>query len=471
VGVSAPGGCGASPMLARAGGGHGGPTRAATTIARRMLLVLAVLAGGVLLAVPATGQGPERPVLVADLDGTIDPATSGWTADAIEQAAERDARLLVLRMDTPGGLDASMRDIVRGVLASPVPVAVWVAPDGARAASAGMYITLAGHVAAMAPQTNIGSATPVTLGGGGDEDEVMGRKVRNDAAAYAAALAEGRGRDAQLAERMVRDAENVTAPQALEAGLIDVVAGDVRTLLAEIDGKRVQGPSPEPVLRTAGAPVEELDTPLRFQLQQLLFNPSFAYLLLLAGIAGLVLEALSPGLVGPGLFGAVALLLGLYGTAQLPVTAAGALLLLLGIAFLAGELFLPTGGLLAAAGAVALAGGGLLLFEGDGEVFRVSVPVALATGAASGAFTLFAVSKALALRSAPPVGGPEDLVGLVGTVRSPLDPVGQVYVGGALWRARTQGNGGQPQVGDRVRVQDVEGLTVSVRPVREKEQT
>jgi membrane-bound serine protease (ClpP class) len=410
-------------------------------------------------------------VPVIELTGTIDPATAAWTQKALADAADERAALAIVRLDTPGGLSASMREIVQAIIAAPVPVVVHVAPNGARAASAGLFVTLAADVAAMAPQTNIGSATPVQLGGG-ETSDVLGRKVRNDTAAYARALAQGRGRNAALAERMVREAANVTAREALDRELIDVVAADQRTLLRELDGRELPGP-PRQTLNTRGLALVEREMPLQYEIQQLLVNPNVAYLLLLAGLMGIAFELLSPGLVGPGLFGAVAFLLGLYGTAQLPVTAAGVALMVLGIGLLAAELAVASGGLLAAAGALALAGGGLLLYDTGSDVVALSVPVAAAAGASLGVATVFALAKALAVRKTPPRGGSADLVGAIATTRTPLTPEGQVVVAGERWRARAE-TGQEIAAGERVRVDSVAGLTLRVRsaePPNHKEKT
>ncbi|MGH2945034.1 MAG: NfeD family protein, partial [Solirubrobacteraceae bacterium] len=352
--------------------------------------MLAALAAALLLASPAVAQQP-RAVPSIELTGTIDPATAAWMSTALEDA--EGAPLAIVRLDTPGGLDSSMREIVQDIIAAPAPVVVYVSPDGARAASAGLFITEAGDVAAMAPQTNIGSATPIQLGGG-ETDEVLGRKIRNDAAAYVRALAEGHGRNADLAERMVRDAVNVTAERAEAEELIDLVAPDEAALLRALDGFEVQGPKAR-TLDTEGLLIERRDMPLQYEIQQLLVNPNVAFLLLLAGLLGILFEVTAPGLVGPGLFGAVAFVLGLYGTAQLPVTAAGVALLALAVALLAAELFVASGGLLAAAGGTALVASGLLLFDTDSEVLQVSLPVAVAVGAGLGLVTVFALGKAM----------------------------------------------------------------------------
>jgi membrane-bound serine protease (ClpP class) len=432
--------------------------------ARALLIVCVTL----LVAAPAAlAQRPRPPAPVIELSGTIDPATSGWVRGALDDAQDDHAPFAVLRIDTPGGLDSSMRQIVRAIIAARMPVIAWVAPDGARAASAGLFVTQAADVAAMAPQTNIGSATPITLGGGG-EDEVLGRKIRNDAAAYVRALAEAHGRNAALAERMVRDAVNVTASQALRARLIDLVAGDRRALLAALDGRHLRGPKAQ-TLDTAGVRLQTRDMPWTVQVKQFLVDPTVAYLLMLAGLIGLLVEALTPGAIGPGVFGAISLLLGLYGTAQLPVTAGGIALLALGLGFLAAEVKV-TSGLLGVAGVAALVAGGLLLFDTGDQALAVSVPAAVAAGAALGSLVVFAASKSASARRAPVRGGPGELVGHPASVRVALDPAGQVYVQGALWRARSET--GEPiAAGETVTVTAVDGLTLTVRPQQKEPAT
>jgi membrane-bound serine protease (ClpP class) len=431
----------------------------------RSRLCPALVACGLALLIvgPAPGQ-PERGRLAysIELTKTIDPATEAWMGQALDEAKDKGAAVAIVRLDTPGGLDDSMRAIIKDIIAAPMPVIVYVSPDGARAASAGLYITQAGDVAAMAPQTNIGSATPISIGPG-EQDRVLGRKIRNDAAAYVRALAEGHGRNPDLAERMVRRAVNVTAAEAQRARLIDVVASSERELLDRLDGFRVKGPKAR-TLDTAGLEIQRRDMPFQYDLQQLLVNPTIAYLLLLAGLAGIALEILSPGAIAPGTLGAVALILGLYGTAQLPVTAAGVLLLLAALGFFVAETQIPSHGVLGGAGILALVAGGLLLFDTDSEAFDVSVPAAVAAGGVLGGFTLFAVSKALSARREPVRTGWEELVGKEGIVRTPLDPVGQVFVQGALWRARTADGGTALGPGDRVTVESVEGLTLEVSP-------
>jgi membrane-bound serine protease (ClpP class) len=433
---------------------------------RRLRLALAsaaALAGlGLIAAGPLQGQPQARVAHSIELSGTIDPASERWVGQALDDAEEAGARVVILRLDTPGGLDTSMRAIVKRIIAAPLPVIVYVAPNGARAASAGLFLTLAADVAAMAPQTNIGSATPVQIGPG-EEDEVLGRKVRNDAAAYARALAAGHGRNADLAERMVRDAVNVTAARAERAGMVDVLARSEGGLLRKLDGYEVRGPKAQ-VLATDGLRLERRDMPLHLAALQLLVQPTIASLLLLAGLVGLAIEVFNPGGIAPGVLGAIALVLGLYGTAQLPVTASGVILIVLALGLFAAETQVPSGGLLGGSGIIALVAGLLVLYDTDSEAFEVSVPAAIAGGALLGAFTLFAASKGLAARRAPVHGGSSELLGQAGVVRSELDPLGHVFVNGALWRARSADGQTSLARGERVTVERVEGLALAVRP-------
>jgi membrane-bound serine protease (ClpP class) len=348
-----------------------------------------------------------------------------------------------------------------------MPVVVYVSPDGARAASAGLFITEAADVAAMAPQTNIGSATPVSIGGG-DVGEVLGRKIENDAAAYVRALAEGHGRDGDLAERMVTDAVNVTAPEALRAGLIDVVAPSEEELLRELDGFEIQGPKAQ-TLDTDGLEIESHDMPLQYEILDVIVNPTVSYLLLLAGLVGLGIELFSPGIVLPGALGAISFLLGLYGSAQLPVTFAGVALLALGVALIIAEAHV-TAGFLGAAGVIAVAASGLILYDTNTEAFEVSAPVVIVAGLAIGGFLAFAARKVVEARRAPARTGWEEMVGAIGDVRQALDPTGQVFVEGALWRAEAGDGVGPLAPGVRVRVESVDGLTLRVRPADVPEQ-
>jgi membrane-bound serine protease (ClpP class) len=419
---------------------------------------------GLLLSAPGAGSQGGGLAYSIELPGTIDPATERWLDQALDEATEKDAEVAIIRIDTPGGLDTSTREMVKDIIAAPFPVIAYVSPNGARAASAGLFVTQAADVAAMAPQTNIGSATPISIGPG-EQDEVLGRKITNDAAAYVRALAAEHGRNPDLAERMVTEAENVTAAEAKRAGLIDAIAPDERRLLEKLDGFRAQGPKAGR-LQTAGLEIERRDMPLQYDLLQILVNPTVAYLLLMAGLVGLAIELFSGGsLIAPGVLGAISLLLGLYGTALLPVTLVGILLLAGGVALIVAEAHLPTHGIVGGAGVAALVVSGLLLYDTDSSAFEVSVPVVILVGLLLGGFAAFAVQRTVLAHRGPVRTGWEELIGATGEVRVPLEPVGQVFVEGALWRARPVEEDASVDRGYRVRVESVDGLTLLVRPV------
>ncbi len=431
---------------------------------RLLLSTVATVAGSLMLVAPGTGQDDPGIAYSIELTGTIDPATQQWLGHALDDAADEGANVAIIRIDTPGGLDSSTREMVQDIIDAPMPVIAYVSPDGARAASAGLFIVEASDVAAMAPQTNIGSATPISIGPG-DTNEVLGRKIENDAAAYVRALADAHGRNPKLAAQMVHEARNVTAPEALKAGLIDAVAPSERALLDELNGFRIEGPKAQR-LDTEGLEIETHDMPLQYDLLQILVNPTIAYLLLLAGMVGLAVELFSGGsTIVPGVFGAISLLLGLYGTAQLPVTLVGIVLLVLGVVLMIAEAHLATHGILGAAGVAALVAAGLVLYNTDSDALEVSVPVVIVIGALLGGFIAFAVERAVAARGEPVRTGWEEMVGATGEVREPLDPLGQVFVEGALWRARPVEEGGVVERGYRVRIESVDGLTLLVRPI------
>jgi membrane-bound serine protease (ClpP class) len=418
---------------------------------------------------PATSAGAATPTsgpfaYSIELHADIDPATQRWIHKALGEAKDKHATVAIIRMDTPGGLDSSMRDIIKDILAAPMPVITYVYPNGSRAASAGMYITQASDVAAMAPQTNIGSATPIDSSGN-DIKGALGRKVINDSVAYVRALTSSHGRNANVAAQMVTKATNLTAQQALKVHFIDKIAGNEQDLLRQLDGFQVKGPKAQ-TLHTAGIPVVTRDMPFQYDLLELLVNPTIAYLLLTAGFAGIVFEFFSPGMVAPGVLGAIALLLGFYGTAQLPVNAVGVLLFIVAIVLFVLEFKIGGHAVFAVGGIAALIASGLLLFNTGNGVFSIDVPVVIFTAVVIGGLTLFAVSKAVAARHGPVSTGWEEMVGTEGIVRVPLEPVGQIFVQGALWRAKlSDPEAAPPPVGDRVRVDSVDGLTLGVTPL------
>jgi membrane-bound serine protease (ClpP class) len=408
----------------------------------------------------AQQQSARGPLVQSiDLDVTINPASAEWVKEALDDAKDAHAYMVIFRLDTPGGLDDSMRKIIKRILAAPMPVVVYVSPNGARAASAGLYITEAADVAAMAPQTNIGSATPISLGGG-NEDKVLGRKVRNDAAAYVRALAEGHGRNPDLAEQMVRKATNVPASEAKRRNLIDLIAPDVPTLVKDLDGYRVKGPKAQR-LETTGARIEARDLPFKFQILELLVNPSTVFLLFTLGLVGLGFELFHPGAILPGALGGISLIIALFGLAQLPINIAGLLLILLAFGLFVAEAFIVSHGALAAGGVISLIFGGLLLFNTNNDAYEISVPIVIFTAALLGSFFAWVIGKAVQARHRTVHTGAEEMIGARGTVRSRLDPFGHVFVKGALWRAHCADDC-TLEVGEEVVVEAIDGLTLTV---------
>jgi membrane-bound serine protease (ClpP class) len=457
--------------------------RATTPGARRrpalcglLLIGLAALMMGPRAETAAEPAGAPRPVLVMHIKGTIGVATSEFVTRALARARAAKARLLVIQLDTPGGLVSSMREIVSAMLASPVPVAVFVAPAGARAASAGTYMMYAAHVAAMAPGTHLGAATPITMSGptapresekkDGDKDGLSAgeRKMVNDAVAYLRALAEVRRRNADWAERAVRAAATLTSTEARKENVIDLLASDLPDLLAKIDGRIVTAAGAERRLETKDAPVVEIEADWRLKIMAAIGDPTIAYLLLLIGVYGVLFEFLSPGAVAPGIIGGISLLLGLGALSVLPVDYAGLGLVALGIGLMTAEALTPGIGALGIGGLVAFVAGSLLLFDPDaarGIDFRVARPVIAVAALATALFFLFGLGLAWRARRRPVRSGREHMVGRPGEVVDWTVEGGTVRVEGEVWSARAAA---PLQPGDPVRIVGVEGLTVVVEP-------
>ncbi|GAB4389988.1 MAG: nodulation protein NfeD [Thermodesulfovibrionales bacterium] len=419
-----------------------------------ILLALALLA----LAALVGAQEEKRTVLVVTVSGVINPVSAEFIGKSIDKANEMGAEALVIELDTPGGLDTSMRDIIKGMLGSGVPVVVFVSPSGARAASAGAFITIAAHVAAMAPQTNIGAAHPV--GVGGQIDETMAEKVVNDAAAYIKSLAERRGRNAQWAEDAVRKSVSATETEALEKNIIDLVTRDLNSLLRDIDGRKVQTTTGEMVLHTAGANVLRKDMGLRHKILDLISNPNVAYILMLLGFYGLFFELTNPGAIFPGVLGAICLILAFYAFQTLPVNYAGLLLIILAIILFVLEAQIASHGVLTIGGVISMAIGSVMLFEA-GPFIKLSlyliVPAVLITT------LFFTLTVGLAIRAyrRKPVTGREGLMGESGVAATDITPDGgMAKVAGELWSATSE----EPIAkGQRVTVVDVAGLKVKVK--------
>ena len=397
------------------------------------------------------------PVSLVPLEGPVGPASAHFVKRAIERAAKDGTELVIVRMDTPGGLDASMREVIKAILASPVPVAVYVAPSGARAASAGTFILYAAHVAAMAPGTNLGAASPVSIGGavpsregkdGKKEEDTMTRKVTNDAVAYIRGLAELRGRNADWAEKAVREGVSLPAQEALKLKVIDHVVADVPALLKAV-GK-------------AGAEVTAVEPDWRTRVLAVITNPTVAYLLILVGVYALIFEFMNPGLILPGVVGGIALLLALYALHLLPVNYAGLALMLLGIAFMAAEAFLPSFGALGIGGVVAFVLGSLLLIE-DTDLPGFDIPYALVGGmaAASAAFLVIVLGLLAKSRRRAVMSGREEMIGALAEALGDFDTEGWARVHGEQWKVRAS----RPvRRGQKLRVTGMDGLVLSVEP-------
>lgn len=434
------------------------------------VLAIMLMAGACPVSSRSNGAPPlpsaQGPVLVGHVKGPIGPATGIYVERLIRESAARDARCLLLTIDTPGGLSETMRDLIQNILASPVPVVTFVHPEGARAASAGALIMLAAHVAAMAPGTNIGAAHPVAIAPGGEQgsDEHMEEKITNDAAAYARSIAARRGRNVAWAERVVRESISSTADEALRDDVIDAVATDVDDVLAQIDGRRVEVAGSERTLAVKGA--DRLEAPPSFREQFLarISDPNIAYLLMLAGVFGLIFELQNPGSVLPGVVGALSLLTAAFALQMLPVNWAGAGLIALAIVLFVLEIKVTSHGLLTVGGVVAMIFGSLMLIDSPFPFMRVSLAVVIPSVVFTAFFFLFAVGMGVRAQRRRVTTGHEGLVGLEGVARGAVGSEGgSVLVRGEFWNAVSDD---EIADGARIEVVRVDGLRLHVRRAR-----
>ncbi|HEX2987549.1 MAG TPA: nodulation protein NfeD [Chloroflexota bacterium] len=432
---------------------------------RWLLIQAAFLLVAAAAASPHTyAQGDH--VAVLSIKGIINPVAAGYVERALNEAESNGATAAIIEMDTPGGLDTSMRAIIQRIIAAKIPVIVYVSPQGARAGSAGVYITYAAQLAAMAPNTNIGSAHPVAMGDNGNEQQLsdtMAEKITNDAVAYIKGLAQTRGRNAEWAEKAVRESVNVTAQEALDLKVIDLVADDMNSLMDQVDGREVQLSSGKVTVRTRGLPLERISMDAMESLLHTVSDPTIAYILLSLGTLGLVFELSNPGAILPGVVGGISLLFALFGLGTLPVNIAG--VMLIGFAFLlfVVDIFAPTHGVLTGGGVISFVLGSMMLINTRNAPFlAISTSAIVAVSAALAGFFGFVVGAVVRSHRRRPVTGEAGLIGKVGRVKSSLEPGGMVFVDGELWRAISES--GPIAEGELVEVVSTRGLTLVVVP-------
>lgn len=428
----------------------------------RFGLFFALLVGGFsIMAQQKEPSGPHVDLIV--IDGGINPAVDDFIRESIGRARSKGAKALIIQLDTPGGLLSSTRTIVKDILGAPVPVMVYVAPSGAGAGSAGVFITLAAHIAAMAPGTNIGAAHPVA-GGGQEVKGVMGEKIENFTASFSEAIAQKRGRNTEWAIQAVRRSVAITEKEALKKNVIDIVAKDIDDLLKQAEGKKVDVDGREQVLSFEGVRVERFEMGLKQKIINTLSDPNIAYLLLMAGILGIYMEFSHPGVIFPGVAGGIALLLALTSFQILPINYAGLLLILLGIALLVGEAFLPSFGALGIGGAISLGLGSLLLFDTESSDLVVDRSIIFTAVATLSALMLLLGYLVFKSQKRKPTMGMKGLLGEIGEVRVKLDPAGKIFVHGEYWGAEGDG---EIAVGEKVRVIGFEGMSLKVKRLSE----
>jgi len=468
----------------------------------RLLLCLLVFSAGLAPAAsdaPAeSDQAPTAGGVRVEIKGAIGPATSAHLIKGLAYAEEIGASLVLIEMDTPGGLDSAMRDMIKAILSSDIPVVTYVSPSGSRAASAGTYLLYASHIAAMAPATNLGAATPVQIGGGdapsspfnplrdaddsdtGNADDnadsaggdakpaltgtAMERKVVNDAVAYIRGLAELRDRNADWAEKAVREAASLSAEDALEQNVIDVIAPSIKELLIAINGRTVKVRNADHVLETDGLVIETFEADWRTRLLATITDPNIAYMLMLAGIYGLMFEGYNPGAIVPGVVGSICLLLALFAFQVLPVNFAGLALILLGVMLIVGEAFMPSFGALGLGGIVAFVFGSIILLDSDIPGMQIARPLIFGVALVASSLLLAMIYALMRVRRRPPVSGKEGMLGEIAEALEDFERNGTVFVHGERWSARSDA---AVHKGDKLTIRKIDGLVLDVAPVEQ----
>lgn len=402
------------------------------------------------------------------IEGTINPITAQYIVEGIKEAEENQGECIIIQIDTPGGLDDSMRKIIKEMLNTPIPVIIYIAPQGARAASAGAFITLAANIAAMAPGTNIGAAHPVAMGEGQIDEETKS-KIVNDAAAYIKTIANNRNRNEALAEKFVRDSISITEQEALENNIIEFIAPSLEDLIFMIDKVKVTTASGDKKLSTLNKEVIEYKMSIKDLFLHNLSNPNIAYILLFLGIYGILGEFSNPGALFPGIFGGICLILAFVAFQMIPINFAGFILIALGIILLIFEIYTPTFGLLTLGGITSLTLGSFMLTKDMAPFLKISTGIILTMVIATGAFFVFAVTKGIRIQWKKPISGKESMIGLIGTARTNLNPDGQVFIHGEIWQATILDQ--KPiKKGEKVIVESLDGLRLLVKKTDKKEE-
>jgi membrane-bound serine protease (ClpP class) len=423
--------------------------------------LLALLVVSVALFAAGWAHAAPAPVAVMEVEGAITPVTVRLITTAVERAQSERAQALILQLDTPGGLERSMRSIVQTILNSEVPVIVYVAPTGARAASAGVFITMAAHVAAMAPATNIGAAHPVSVGGGTPDKEMV-KKIENDAAAFARTIAAERGRNAEWAEKAVRSSVSATEREAVKLKIVDLIADNIPDLLVKVDGRTVKTAKGTVTLQTKDAHVKKIEIRFRDRFLALITDPNVAYILMMIGMLGIFFELSNPGAILPGVLGGISLILAFFAFQSLPINWAGLLLILFGVILLIAEIKVVSHGILTIGGVVAMLLGSMMLYDAPeaGSALRISWWVIVPAVGSTAGLVVFALSYGVRALYRTPTTGAPGMVGQTAVARTPLAPEGQVAVQGELWRAVAQD--GPVAAGEPVTIVGVDGLTLTV---------